>query len=303
MSKINADDFFNGQVILVNKPKTWTSFDVVNKMRSDLRHTHQIPFAKIGHAGTLDPLATGLLIVCIGRKTKTIEEFQGMEKEYTGTIMLGATTPSYDMETPVNERYSITHVTPELIKEAAKKFVGSIWQYPPDFSAKKVQGDRAYNIARSGGQVDIKPNLVHVSKFEIVDVLLPMVEFKVVCGKGTYIRSLAHDLGRQLGCGGLLATLCRTRIGKYKLKDAKEIKDWMDAAQPTVAKKRIPVKTAMKMAKDRAKERKKEAVAAAKPAKPAKKVASRKKASPRKASSKPKKKSSPAKKSKGKKKK
>jgi tRNA pseudouridine55 synthase len=286
--KITQDDFFNGQVILVNKPKTWTSFDVVNKMRTDVRHTHQIPFVKIGHAGTLDPLASGLLIVCIGRKTKTIEEFQGLEKEYTGTIMLGATTPSYDMETPVNERYSIAHITPELIKEAAKKFVGAIWQYPPDFSAKRVQGDRAYNIARSGGQPDIKPVLVNISKFEIVDVLLPMVEFKVVCGKGTYIRSLAHDLGRQLGCGGLLASLSRTRIGKYKLKDAKELKDWMEAVQPTVAKKRIPVKTAMKMAKERAKERKKLASAPAKPAaskeslRTKKKPVAKKKTSPKK---------------------
>jgi tRNA pseudouridine55 synthase len=285
MSKITQDDFFNGQVILVNKPKTWTSFDVVNKMRSDVRHTHQIPFVKIGHAGTLDPLATGLLIICIGRKTKTIESFQGLEKEYTGTIMLGATTPSYDMETQVNERYSIAHITPELIKEAAKKFVGSIWQYPPDFSAKRVQGDRAYNIARNGGQPDIKPNLVHISKFEIVDVLLPMVEFKVVCGKGTYIRSLAHDLGRQLGCGGLLASLSRTRIGQYKLKDAKELRDWMDAVQPVAPKKRIPVRTAMKKMKERVKERKKMAAEVNKPApkklKPAK-SASKKKSAPKK---------------------
>ncbi len=289
MSKITADDFFNGQVILVNKPKTWTSFDVVNKMRSDLRHSYQIPFAKIGHAGTLDPLATGLLIVCIGRKTKTIESYQGLEKEYTGTIMLGCTTPSYDMETPVNERYSIAHITPELIKEAAKKFVGAVWQYPPDFSAKKIQGDRAYDIARSGGRPDIKPNLVNISKFEIVDVLLPMVEFKVVCGKGTYIRSLAHDLGRQLGCGGLLASLCRTRIGKYKLKDANDLKDWMEAVQPIAPKKRIPVRTAMKKMKERAKERKKMAAAASKPV--------------QKKKSAPKKKPSAKKKAKGKKKK
>ena len=274
--KITQDDFFNGQVILVNKPKTWTSFDVVNKMRIDVRHGYQIPFVKIGHAGTLDPLASGLLIICIGRKTKTIESFQGLEKEYTGTMMLGATTPSFDMETQVNERYSIAHITPELIKEAAKKFVGAIWQYPPDFSAKRVQGDRAYNIARSGGQPDIKPVLVNISKFEIVDVLLPMVEFKVVCGKGTYIRSLANDLGKQLGCGALLASLCRTRIGKYKLKDAKEIKDWMESVQPTVSKKRIPVKTAMKMAKERAKERKKQLSAPAKSS-PKKKVAAKKK--------------------------
>lgn len=303
MPKITQDDFLNGQVILLNKPKTWTSFDVVNKMRIDVRHSHQIPFVKIGHAGTLDPLASGLLIVCIGRKTKTIDQYQGLEKEYTGTIMLGATTPSYDMETQVNERYSIAHITRELIEEAAKKFVGAVWQYPPDFSAKRVQGDRAYNIARSGGQPDIKPVLVNISKFEIVDVLLPMVEFKVVCGKGTYIRSLAHDLGRQLGCGGLLFSLCRTRIGKYKLKDAKDIKDWMESVQPTVAKKRIPVKTAMKMAKERAKERKKLTdTPAAKPAPKKKAVKAKKKvAAPKKFA--PAKKKALPKKAKGKKKK
>jgi tRNA pseudouridine55 synthase len=127
MAKITQDDFYNGQTILINKPKTWTSFDVVNKMRSDLRHNYQIPFAKIGHAGTLDPLASGLLIICIGKNTKKIETFQGMEKEYTGTIMLGCTTPSYDFETQVDERYSITNITPQLIKEAAKKFVGDVW--------------------------------------------------------------------------------------------------------------------------------------------------------------------------------
>src|ERR1051326_2580095 len=128
MAKITQDDFYNGQTILVNKPKTWTSFDVVNKMRSDVRHNFQIPFVKVGHAGTLDPLATGLLIICIGKNTKKIESYQGLEKEYTGTLMLGATTPSYDFETQVNERYPITHITTELIKEAAKKFVGSVWQ-------------------------------------------------------------------------------------------------------------------------------------------------------------------------------
>jgi len=286
MSTVTADDLLNGQVILVNKPKTWTSFDVVNKMRLDIRHEYKIPFAKIGHAGTLDPLASGLLIVCIGRQTKSIEQYQGLEKEYTGTIMLGATTPSYDMETQVNERYSIAHITPELIKEAAKKFVGSIWQYPPNFSAKWVQGDRAYNIARSGGQPDIKPVLVNIAKFEIVDVLLPMVEFKVVCAKGTYIRSLAHDLGRELGCGGLLASLCRTRIGPYKLKDAREIKNWMEAVKPSVPKKRIPVKTAIKKAKERARARIKAAsadvksISSAKPVKTKKKPAGKKKPAP-----------------------
>ncbi|MBI3501149.1 MAG: tRNA pseudouridine(55) synthase TruB [Bacteroidetes bacterium] len=279
MSKITQDDFYNGQTILVNKPKTWTSFDVVNKMRSDVRHNFQIPFVKIGHAGSLDPLASGLLIICIGKNTKKIDQFQGMEKEYTGTMMLGATTPSYDFETPVTERYPITHVTPQLINETAKKFVGNVWQYPPPFSAKKIMGERAYNIARNGGQADVKPVLVNISKFEIVSVLLPMIEFKVECGKGTYIRSLAHDFGRQLGCGAVLASLCRTRIGKYKLKDARDLKDWLEAVQPVAPKKRIPIRTAMKKMKERAKERKKMAKVENKPVK---KVSVKKKKSAKK---------------------
>ena len=280
MSKITQDDFYNGQTILVNKPKTWTSFDVVNKMRSDVRHNYQIPFVKIGHAGTLDPLASGLLIICIGKNTKKIDQFQGLEKEYTGTMMLGATTPSYDFETQIDERYPITHITPQLLNETAKKFVGAVWQYPPNFSAKKIQGDRAYNIARSGGQPDIKPILVNIMKFEIVSVLLPMVEFKATVAKGTYIRSLVHDFGKQLGCGAVLASLCRTRIGKYKLKDASEIKDWLEAVEPVAPKKRIPVKTAMKKMKERAKERKKQAKEASKPIK----ATSAKKSSPKKKS-------------------
>lgn len=244
--QITPDTFFNGQVILVNKPKTWTSFDVVNKIRSDIRHTYNIPFIKVGHAGTLDPLASGLLLICIGRATKKIDVFREMEKEYTGTFMLGATTPSYDLETQINEKYSITQITPELINETVKKFTGAIWQYPPPFSAKQIQGERAYRIARSGNTPELKPVLVHIKKFEIVSVLLPMVEFKVVCGKGTYIRSLVHDFGKHLGCGALLASLCRTRIGKYKLKDAREVRNWMEAVQPLVPKKRIPVKRATK---------------------------------------------------------
>ena len=254
--KITQDDLYNGQILLVNKPKTWTSFDVVNKMRSDVRHTFQIPFIKIGHAGSLDPLASGLLIICLGRATKKIDQFQGLEKEYTGTMMLGVTTPSYDLETPVNERYPITHITPALIHDTAKKFTGAVWQYPPNFSAKKVMGERAYHIARNGGQAEVKPVLVNIMKFEIVNILLPMIEFKVVCGKGTYIRSLAHDFGRQLECGAVLASLCRTRIGKHKLKEAKEVKEWMDALQPTIPKKRIPVRTALKKMKEREKARK-----------------------------------------------
>ena len=280
--KITQDDFYNGQTILVNKPKTWTSFDVVNKMRSDVRHNYQIPFVKIGHAGTLDPLASGLLIICIGKNTKKIDQYQGLEKEYTGTMMLGATTPSYDFETQIDERYPITHITPQLLNETVKKFIGAVWQYPPNFSAKKIQGDRAYNIARSGGQPDIKPVLVNIMKFEIVSVLLPMVEFKATVAKGTYIRSLVHDFGKQLGCGAVLASLCRTRIGKYKLKDASEIKDWLEAVEPVAPKKRIPVRTAMKKMKERAKERKKEAKDMAKAEVKAKKAAA--KPSPKKKS-------------------
>lgn len=256
--KITQEDLLNGQILLVNKPRTWTSFDVVNKMRSDVRHTFQIPFIKIGHAGTLDPLASGLLIICLGRATKKIDSFQGLDKEYTGTIMLGAITPSYDLETPVSEKYSISHITPALIKQAAKKFKGAIWQYPPDFSAKKVGGARAYDLAREGKQPDVKPNLVHIKKFEIVNVLLPMVEFRVICGKGMYVRSLAHDLGRELGCGGVLASLKRTRVGTHELSDALEVRDWMNGLSPKEPKKRIPVRTAKKKAKDREKERKKE---------------------------------------------
>lgn len=292
MAKITQDDLYNGQVVLVNKPRTWTSFDVVNKMRSDVRHNFQIPFVKIGHAGSLDPLASGLLIICIGRATKKIEQFQGLEKEYTGTIMLGATTPSYDFETPVTEKYSLDGITPQLIKEAAKKFVGAVWQFPPAFSAKKIDGKRAYDMARAGQMAEIKPVLVDVKKFEIVDVLLPMVEFRIICSKGTYIRSIAHDLGRQLGCGGVLASLQRTRIGKYDLKNASEVKEWMEALEPSEPKKRIPVKTAMKMAKERAKERKAEA---GKKAKAEAKAATRKKTT---AKSKPAKKKSSARKKK-----
>jgi tRNA pseudouridine55 synthase len=236
MSQITQEDFLNGQVILINKPKTWTSFDVVNKMHSDVRHNYQIPFVKIGHAGTLDPLATGLLIVCIGKSTKKIPSFHELEKEYTGTMMLGAVTPSYDLETPITERYPITHITEQLINEAAKKFIGNIWQYPPPFSAKKIMGERAYNIARRGGQVNVKPVLVNISRFEIISMLLPTIEFRVVCGKGTYIRSLVHDFGRQLGCGAVLTSLNRTRIGNYELKDANELRNWLKAVKPVTPK-------------------------------------------------------------------
>jgi tRNA pseudouridine55 synthase len=198
-------------------------------MRADVRHELKIRHAKIGHAGSLDPLATGLLIVCLGRKaTKQIDQFQNQEKEYTGTLLLGATTPSYDLETEINERFSIEHITPRLLSEAAKQFEGDIWQYPPIFSAKKINGERAYHIARNGGQAEVKPALLHVSTFQITHINLPSVDFKVICSKGTYIRSLVHDLGKTLQCGAVLTALCRTRIGNYQLENACELNNWMN---------------------------------------------------------------------------
>lgn len=259
--KTTAETLQNGQIIFINKPRNWTSFDVVNKIRSDIRHQFQIPFIKIGHAGSLDPLATGLLILCCGKATKKIDKFQGLIKEYAGTFMLGATTPSYDMETQINERYSITNITPEMIRQTAKKFVGNIWQIPPTFSAKQIQGRRAYDIARSGGIAEVKPIPVNIKEFEITSIHLPLVEFRVVCEKGTYIRSLANDFGSALGCGAFLSTLCRTRIGKYRLKNSCEPKDWLECTEPAFPnakpKKRISPKLAAKKAKERKKFRKK----------------------------------------------
>lgn len=207
----------DGIMLLVDKPLEWTSFDVVNKLRYIL-HTR-----KIGHAGTLDPLATGLLIICAGKMTKRIDEYQGMEKEYTGTLTLGQTTPSFDLETLPSEPIDISHITEEAIKTAAATFVGNIEQVPPAHSSIKVDGRRAYSHARKGRVVEMKPRQVTIRTFEITACRFPEVEFRVVCSKGTYIRSLAHDLGKQLGVGAHLSSLCRTRIGEYRLTDAETI--------------------------------------------------------------------------------
>ncbi len=209
-----TNDFLQGQVLLIDKPLHWTSFDVVQKLRNIIR------IKKIGHAGTLDPLATGLLIICTGKFTKRINEFMAQEKEYTGSITLGATTPTYDLESaPVNFK-SIETLTDEKIKAATIGFTGEIQQIPPAHSAIKIGGKRVYELARQGKEVKLEPRTITIKEFEITKIELPLVHFRVVCTTGTYIRSLANDFGEALGCGAHLSSLCRTRIGEFLNKDA-----------------------------------------------------------------------------------
>ncbi|MEJ8802668.1 tRNA pseudouridine(55) synthase TruB [Pontibacter sp. H249] len=212
-------NFAEGEILLINKPLDWTSFDVVKKVRNTIR------VKKVGHAGTLDPLASGLLILCTGKYTKRIEEIQGQEKEYTGTIRIGEITPSYDRETEVTETCDISHLTEDEIKAAAKQFVGTIEQVPPIYSAVMVDGKRAYDLARKGKSAELKPRTITIKAFDINKIEGPELHFSVICTKGTYIRSLAHDLGKILGCGAHLSSLVRTRIGEYKLEDALTIED------------------------------------------------------------------------------
>ena len=212
-------NFAEGEILLINKPLDWTSFDVVKKVRNTIR------VKKVGHAGTLDPLASGLLILCTGKYTKRIDEIQGQEKEYTGTIRLGEITPSYDRETEVTETCDISHLTTEEINAAAQTFVGTIEQVPPLYSAVMVDGKRAYDLARKGKSAELKARTITIKAFDITKVEGPELHFRVICTKGTYIRSLAHDLGQKLGCGAHLSSLVRTRIGDYKLEDALTIED------------------------------------------------------------------------------
>lgn len=219
-------DFRAGEVIFINKPYTWTSFQVVNKMKYIIKPHPSLLLdgkrvqPKIGHAGTLDPLATGLLIVCTGKQTKNIEKYQAQEKEYTGTFYIGATTPCYDLEKEVDAYYPTEHITDQLIRDTTQQFIGTIQQTPPLFSAIKIDGKRAYDIARAGETAEIKPKEITITEFEITRIAMPEVDFRVVCSKGTYIRSLARDFGLALNSGGHLGALCRTRIGNYKLADA-----------------------------------------------------------------------------------
>jgi tRNA pseudouridine55 synthase len=236
-------DFQKGEVLLINKPYRWTSFDVVNKIRNivkkipspspdsdpDSYRNQTLNFKiKVGHAGTLDPLATGLLIICTGKLTKEIDSYQAKEKEYTGTFFLGATTPSFDLETQVDCQFETSHISDEMIFETTKKFKGKIFQSPPVHSAVKINGQRAYHKARKGHDVILEPKEITIHEFEITKIEMPLVYFRIVCSKGTYIRSVANDFGKALNSGAYLHSLCRTRIGDFKLEDAMTVEQFVE---------------------------------------------------------------------------
>lgn len=214
--------YADGKVLLLNKPLHWTSFDVVRKLRS------LIQIKKIGHAGTLDPLATGLLIVCTGKFTKKINEYMAQEKEYTGSITLGAVTPTYDLESLPEQHKDFSFVATAMLHETTKQFTGDIEQLPPMFSAIKKDGVALYELARRGEATELKPRNIHIASFELTSIELPVVHFKVVCSTGTYIRSLANDFGAALGCGGYLSSLCRTRIGEFRIEDSVSMEGFED---------------------------------------------------------------------------
>jgi len=217
---MNLEDFKNGQILLIDKPLNWTSFQVVNKLRWVIRKKYNIKKIKVGHAGTLDPLATGLLIICTGKFTKNINIFQAEKKEYTGTIILGSTTPSFDLETAINETFSTNHITDKKIKEATKLFLGEIEQTPPLYSAIKKDGVRLYELARKGETTEIKSRKVTIFDFEITKINMPNVEFRIICSKGTYIRSIANDFGKALDSGAHLSKLRRTKSGDFNVEKA-----------------------------------------------------------------------------------
>ena len=216
-----------GELILIDKELNWTSFDVVNKIRYAIKKKFDIKKIKVGHAGTLDPLATGLLIICCGKMTKSINNFSAMNKTYSGKITIGSTTPSYDLETKPNVHYPIDHINEKLILKTAKKFVGKIFQTPPMFSAIKKDGVRLYNLARKGKEIKIDKREVSIDSFEITSFNLPEISFNVTCSKGTYIRSLAHDFGKELNSGAHLSELRRIKIGDYSVKDSVKVMDFI----------------------------------------------------------------------------
>lgn len=218
-------DFLAGAILLADKPQGWTSFDVVNKIRYKLKHRLGVKNIKVGHAGTLDPMATGLLIICTGKFTKKLAEFQNLPKEYTGTLCLGATTPSYDAESEVEETFPVSHITPELLEDARSRFLGEIEQVPPMFSAIKVDGQPLYKKARKGEVMEIDPRPVTIYDFELTRIEIPEVDFRVRCSKGTYIRSLAYDLGKAVRSGAYLTSLRRTRVGQFCIEDAWNLED------------------------------------------------------------------------------
>ena len=217
---MNAEDFKSGQLILIDKPLKWTSFQVVNKLRWAIRKKYKIKKIKVGHAGTLDPLASGLLIICTGKFTKTIDKLQAERKEYTGTITLGATTPSYDLETEIDQTFPISNIGDTVLQKTTKLFLGEIEQTPPLYSAIKKDGVRLYELARKGESTVIQSRKVNIYEFEITKIDMPNVAFRVVCSKGTYIRSLANDFGKALGSGAHLSSLRRTKSGDYFVENA-----------------------------------------------------------------------------------
>ncbi len=228
-------DFLAGAMLLVNKPKGWTSFDVVNKIRYKLKNHLRVRDIKVGHAGTLDPMATGLLIICTGKATRQLHDYQNLPKEYTGTMTFGASTPSYDAETEIDQVFPTDQITAELIAAARQQFVGNIEQIPPMFSAIKVDGQPLYKKARKGEILKIEPRPVSIYEFEITRIALPEMDFRVSCSKGTYIRSLAHDFGKALKSGAYLSALCRTRIGSYTLQYAWDLEKLLDYIEENVS--------------------------------------------------------------------
>ena len=224
---INEESFKNGQVLLVDKPLEWTSFQVVNKLRWQIKQRFKLKKIKVGHAGTLDPLATGLLILCTGNETKNIDSYQAQIKEYTGIFTIGATTPSYDLETTIDKTFDISHITPNLIEETTKQFIGTIQQKPPIFSAIKHDGKRLYDLARKGETAEIKSREITIFEFEITKIEMPNLHFRAVCSKGTYIRSLAFDFGKALNSGAYLSALRRTKIGEFSVDNAFSVESFI----------------------------------------------------------------------------
>ena len=223
---MTSEDYLAGQMVLIDKPLGWSSFDVVKKIKHLISKKYNLKKLKVGHAGTLDPLATGLLIVCTGKFTKRISEIQGQEKTYTGTITLGGTTPSYDLETEVDNNYKTSHITKELIHQTTKQFIGEIDQKPPIFSALKKGGERLYEKARRGEEISIESRKIFVREFNIISIENLTVAFEIKCSKGTYIRSIANDFGSALNSGGYLSSLCRTAIGDYQLSKGIDIESF-----------------------------------------------------------------------------
>jgi tRNA pseudouridine55 synthase len=221
-------NFLEGATILVDKPYGWTSFDVVNKIRWNLKRKLGVKKIKVGHAGTLDPLATGLLVICVGKHTKQIESLTGAPKTYTGTFLLGKTTPSFDLETEYNQEFPTEHISEDLIENARKSFLGIQLQTPPIFSAKQIDGKRAYDFARAGKEVVMKQAQIEISHFELTTERFPEIDFRISCSKGTYIRSIANDLGQKLNSGATLIALRRETSGDFHIRDSKNVDEWIE---------------------------------------------------------------------------